>query len=111
MKKAMLIISAALSSIILIASHKSEQKTKVPEAKKPTEIKATKASEQKPVLFIIKEYKGKIAAFKEGQDEPFKTVDGAVLKTLPKADREILKEGIPIHSIEELMQLIEDYDS
>lgn len=107
----MLIVSAVLSSVILIASHKAEQKPASTNAQKGQETKLTEASEQKPVLFIIKEYNGKIAAFKEGQDKPFKTVDGAVLKTLPEADRELLKEGIPIHSLDELMQLIEDYDS
>ncbi len=110
MKKAFLSICAVFAAIILIAAFKQkDQPANTKKAEQPA-IK-TALKEEKTVLFVIKAYNDSIAIFKDGKDEPFKIIDEVVLKTLPKADQELLEKGIPIHSLDELIQLIEDYDS
>ena len=65
--------------------------------------------ENEDVLYTVKEYFGKIGVFDE---------DGALInmievytKTLPKADRLLLREGITVTSKQALDALIEDYSS
>lgn len=60
--------------------------------------------------YKIKEYKGNIAVFEAGQEQPFKTVSVCV-KDLPKDDRELLRQGISVNSLEELSTVLEDYCS
>ena len=49
--------------------------------------------------YVLKEYKGKLAVFKENSD------------ILPESDRELLKNGITAKSDSELKKLIADYTS
>ncbi len=60
--------------------------------------------------FIIKEYNGSVAVFKNGKDLPFKTTE-TMVADLPTADRELLKKGINVASTEELSRILEDYCS
>ena len=64
---------------------------------------------KEPVTFTVKELDGKIAIYGEN-DKLIKVIDVYVM-TLPKADREMLKEGIKVTTEYELYSLIQDYMS
>ena len=61
------------------------------------------------VCFVAKEYEEKIGIFNTS-GKLLKVID-IYTKTLPKADRILLREGIELHSDAELEALIEDYSS
>ena len=57
--------------------------------------------------WTVKEYNGKIAVF-DSNGILTETID-TYIKTLPKADRELLREGIEVESKKELYDIIEAY--
>lgn len=73
------------------------------------EISAESQNAEK-YAYIVKEYKGHIAAFTADSEEPVMTWDTPV-RFLPEYDRRLLKEGIPVKDYAELTALIEDYIS
>lgn len=70
----------------------------------------TSAVTASPVVYILKEYNGRIAVFEQGSDLPYKEFE-INLGTLSDYDRELLKNGITADSKEKIRQLIEDYTS
>ena len=60
-------------------------------------------------LFIVREHGGIIGVF-DGDGRLLYSLD-IYVKTLPEADRALLKEGITVHSKKELRALIEDYSN
>ncbi len=60
--------------------------------------------------FVIKEYKGSVAVFENGKNDPIKKTE-TMVSDLPVADQEILKKGINVPSQEELLRILEDYCS
>lgn len=60
--------------------------------------------------YVLKEYKGKLAVFKENSDIPLEVFD-IFTSALPESDRELLKNGITAKSDSELKKLIADYTS
>ncbi len=81
----------------------------VTEPEPVTEAPVTDPAETVDEGWLVKEYDQRIGIFR---------LDGSLLyvldtytKTLPKADRDLLKEGISIQTKEELYALIEDYTS
>ena len=65
--------------------------------------------ENEDVLYTVKEYFGKIGVFDE--DGVLVNMIEVYTKTLPKADRILLREGITVTSKQALDALIEDYSS
>lgn len=61
------------------------------------------------IQYIVKEYDGKVAVFKLGENEPAETLD-IDITSLPFSDRAALKEGISLQDTKKLNQLIEDFD-
>lgn len=59
--------------------------------------------------FIIKTIKNNISVFKKGSTKPFLSISRSP-KDLPEYDRQLLKNGININSLEELNKLLEDYE-
>lgn len=59
--------------------------------------------------YIIKEYDGKVALFREGQDEPAAVYSTPIGQINP-ADAELLKKGIRIRGMTEAARLLEDLD-
>lgn len=57
--------------------------------------------------YLVKEYNGKIAVFREGESTPFRITDVSV-NTLPYADQVDLKDGIHASDDVKLVQLLED---
>lgn len=58
--------------------------------------------------FILGSHNGYVALW-EGNDPQPKKVFPYSVSSLPPADQQRLKEGIPIESKEELIRLVEDY--
>ena len=72
-------------------------------------IPSTNVSTHESTLYIAKEYLGQIGIF-DTEGRLLDTIE-IYTKTLPKADRILLKEGIRLSSKKELEALIEDYSS
>lgn len=58
--------------------------------------------------YIIGIYKGYVAVYKYGSDEPFKITEVPV-DSLTRGDAELLKEGIEVADDGELQKRLEDY--
>ena len=75
-----------------------------------------KANQEQPLQavttnsYIVKEYNNMIAVFEEGSDVPQKVLDIDVT-TLRNQDRLRFQEGIRVNSLDELIQLEEDFCS
>ena len=59
-------------------------------------------------MYLLGSYKGYLALWKDDRPDPFQIFPVKV-ETLPEADREALKEGIPARSEIELSSLLEDF--
>ena len=62
------------------------------------------------ISYIIGEYDGKVAIFKENDDSPVE-IFNSYTNMLPLEDAQALKNGIKVHSEDELNRIIEDYIS
>ncbi|MBE6885623.1 MAG: hypothetical protein IJY82_00010 [Oscillospiraceae bacterium] len=60
------------------------------------------------VGWIVSEYGGKLAVFAEGQELPDRVYD-IYVRHLPQLDQELLAQGIPAKTPEELRRILEDY--
>lgn len=60
--------------------------------------------------YTLKDYKGKLAVFREDAEIPYKIFD-IFTSNLPKKDREALKDGIKATGEKELQKLVSDYTS
>lgn len=70
---------------------------------------APSAPPESSVCYIVREYNGRIGVFLDGTDVPVRVADTDV-KLLPAADRESLKLGKKVRTLEEAERLLEDYD-
>lgn len=59
--------------------------------------------------YIVKEYKGHIGVFKDGEDEPYKEYNVPV-DTLPMPNQIKLKSGYEEMNMDDVEKLIEDFD-
>lgn len=59
--------------------------------------------------FIIKEYDGKVALFREGSDQPA-AVYSTTIEQLNSADAYLLREGIRLRGMTEVSRLLEDLE-
>ena len=109
------IVLVALGAVFFIA--KKENNTTQHNTYSTHEKNSVSATEppkdeptQKNSGYIIKEYKGNIAVFENGEKMPFRTTCITVSE-LPEADRNLLKKGICASSREEMNAILEDYCS
>lgn len=61
--------------------------------------------------YTVKSYKGKISVFKDNLAEPIYTLDSPYIRDLTQHDRNLLEEGINATSLEQLRQILEDFDN
>lgn len=59
--------------------------------------------------FIIKEYDGRVALFREGEEEPAAVYSTPVAQINP-ADARLLRDGIRLRGMSEVSRLLEDLD-
>lgn len=86
---ALLILVAATTGILIVKGQTAKQ-TALPK-------------------YVLKEYKGKVAVFSDGQQAPREILE-IDLSALPDSDREQLFVGITVNSETQLQQYIEDFD-
>lgn len=67
-------------------------------------------SQKQQEIYTIKEYDGKIAVYKNGENIPMEVYESYV-SLLPEADRQRLQNGITVDNTRDLQEIIEDYTS
>ena len=112
MKKILLIAGCAAAFVFLVNAHI--------QALSPTDTAAPDTLPSMPSLsventpaeapYLLKEFDKRVAAFASDQPEPL-FVSEVYVSELPKADRLLLQDGIPVQSKTELTRLLEDYCS
>ena len=68
------------------------------------------SEETQSVGYLLRDYNGKIAVFKAGEDKPLK-IASTHIASLPKQDAKKLKAGISADTRQELEKALEDYCS
>lgn len=120
------IIAAAITSLTLLlrGTATPKQPTAAPAQPRQTqgqvhftskppasqENSETSASQAASSAYIIREYKGHIGVFRDGEPEPFQELD-VLFDTLPPSDRALLTKGIHAETEAQLRSLLEDYAS
>ena len=59
--------------------------------------------------YVLKEYNGSVALFKDGSDEPL-AVYSTPLSEINQMDAELLKEGVRLRGLSEVSRLLEDLE-
>ncbi len=75
-----------------------------------TEAAMREASRAETPGFVLGEYEGRLALYREHGTRPYRVLDIEVW-LLPEADREALTDGILVATEEELRTLLEDWDA
>lgn len=109
MKKILIIPCAILSLLVLIVAVKSIDNASVEKTRAATYSETQ--SEEMDVIYIVKEYNDALGIFKPNYETPTRVIDTIIVSTLNEYDQLLLENGIEVHSEEELLSLIEDYDS
>lgn len=70
-----------------------------------------KSAELPPLeqAMVLRDFRGQLALFKEGETEPVRVFDTYV-SSLPPLDRQRLSGGIPVKDGEDLWGLLQDFD-
>ena len=104
-----LIISSILLSYLLL-SNKIMEMNKIEQITEPDipayENIENDYEEELPIVYILKEYNGKIGVYEN--NALIYTLDTYVF-TLPEMDKQLLRDGIVISDKNELLNLIEEY--
>ncbi len=74
------------------------------------QIEAPQQTPKSTAYYLVSEYEGKIAVFKNGGTIPIDIYD-TYISSLPQHDRLLLEKGIHADNIQELQEIIEDYTS
>ena len=104
-KMGILLVSMTISAVLLVVSAGNSMR----QQKEIRVEKAAAMAEKKPVGFILKEYEGKAALFRENSETPYQILDLEVW-LLPEADRKALENGISAEDEETLRKILEDWD-
>ena len=75
-------------------------------AESETEVDSETDKTEPSVTYTVKEHEGRVGIYENGELTYLLDV---YTKTLPKSDRDLLKEGIMAYSEAELQKIIEDY--
>ena len=110
MKKLIIIPASIIALLVLIVAIKGIDSASVEKTKAITSSES-KLDENENILYIVKEYNDSLGVFKPNYETPTRVVDSVIVSTLNEYDQLLLKNGIEVHSEEELHSLIEDYDS
>ncbi|HHX56487.1 MAG TPA: hypothetical protein GX710_00555 [Clostridiales bacterium] len=104
----MCLAALTLSGVIAITSLAYDAKGENANA----EVAVTETTEtlDESIGYILKEYEGKLAIFRENSIKPYKKLD-VDTSTLTDYDKELIKQGIVVKTEIELNALLEDYTS
>lgn len=109
MKKFIIIPAFILSLLVLIVAVKSIDNASVEKTRVVSPLESS--TEDLSVIYVLKEYDDSLGVFKPNYETPERIIDTVIVSTLNEYDQLLLKNGIEVHSEEELQSLIEDYDS
>jgi hypothetical protein len=106
-----------ISCVIMVAAISYNGKAKVGGANAeeklssvPDQITETTTIDSNICGYVLKEYKGTLALFREGSEEPYRVLN-VDLSTLSDYDKKLLEKGIVRKTEHEFNTLIEDYTS
>ncbi len=74
------------------------------------EVEAPQQTPKSNTYYLVSDYEGKIAVFKNDSTIPMEIYD-TYIHSLPKHDRLLLEKGIHADTRQELQDIIEDYTS
>lgn len=106
MKRTVVIIICTAAAFLITGAASAVVNNKP--VKNPTTTSSASSVMQN--YYIVREYNGKLAVFKNSDKYPTTIYDVFVF-TFPEADKELLKKGIKVTSEHDLRKLIEDYTS
>lgn len=103
----MLLLTAMTISavLILVSAGKGVERRKSAAAARQAGMQ-----ERAPVGYVLREYEGHLALYRENGIRPYRVLDTEVW-LLPEEDRAALENGILLETEQELRQLLEDWDS
>ncbi len=106
--KKMILISAVAVIICSVISISASSLTQM----KEDAVKEAEKSvvQEKPQVYIVREYKGLVAVFTEDSDMPQRLTD-TIVYSLPDYDVEKLQAGITVEGKENLEKLLMDFCS
>ncbi len=84
--------------------------TFVPSAAKNEPPTAAEVTKSEYTGYIIKDFYGKVAVFRSGEDNPIQITD-TLTSSLPELDRAQLSDGVTADDEAQLKRLLEDYCS
>ena len=102
-------IAALLLGLVLAFLSRGSTPQPQPEPQ-PQEEPISPAQPQSPAGYLLRDYEGRLAIFREESNTPEMIFD-VYTRLLPQADQERLTEGISAPDYETLTRLIEDYIS
>ncbi len=103
----LLVISMAISAVLILVSAAKG----VAYDKHDAAVREASAAEQGRIGFVLGEYEGKLALYREHSEKPYRILD-IELYLLPEEDqRTIANGGILVDTEEELRALLEDWDA
>jgi hypothetical protein len=107
MRLALLILTAAIALWSAVAAFGTLRRREDPI---PAEIYAQYRAKSGRAEYLLRESEGRVAVFRSGQDRPERLtqIETAALR---RADRAMLRKGIPAEDSDELLSLLEDLGS
>lgn len=103
---ALVLTAMTISAVIILGTAaKSVERTKSDAA-----ARAFTMSQREPIGFIMREFEGNLALFRENSSKPYKILD-MPLYLLSDADRTALKDGIFLETEAQLDRILEDWDA
>ena len=96
----LLVCLLALAGLILLLA--------LPDAPQDDPPPPSSPEESATPSYMVRSYQGRVAVFRFGEDTPLEIRDSSVHQ-FPEADRQLLAQGIPAYSEEELHRILEDY--
>ncbi len=103
----LLVISMAVSAVLLLVSAAKG----VAHEKHDAAVRDASIAEQRNIGFVLGEYEGKLALYREHSDKPYCILD-TELYLLPEEDQQKIADGgILVDTEEALRALLEDWDA
>ncbi len=103
---ALVLTAMTISAVIILGTAaRSVERTKSDAA-----ARAFTMSQRDPIGFVMREYGGSLALFRENSEKPYKILDFP-LYLLSETDRAALQEGILVETEAELTRILEDWDA
>lgn len=108
--KKLIIILGCVAFVIILSGAEPDGNSKADAAAPAVDEGVSQIDQATESLYMLKEYNKRLAVFENGKNEPV-YISSVFVSELPKADRELMKNGIPAPDEKTLKRLLEDYCS